>query len=135
MLYNLQLHIPFLRINKIRYILKNSLRGEVGLLNSCNLCLYRHLIQAMYNKIIYSLLCSFLPWFREGGYIGLFNYYTMSPKFNKNVFLFVGLTTLGTLIEFWLVGLLSWVSNVSTTYYSLQNGCFCVWSLGKYINL
>ena len=31
------------------------------------------------------------------------------PKFYNNVFLFVGLTTLGTLIEFWLVSSLSWV--------------------------
>ena len=32
-----------------------------------------------------------------------------STKFYKNVFLFISLTTLGTLIEFWLPGSLSWV--------------------------
>ena len=33
-----------------------------------------------------------------------------SPKFYYNFFFFVGLTILGTLIEFWLIGSLSWVS-------------------------
>ena len=33
-----------------------------------------------------------------------------SQKFYNKVFLFVGLTTMGTFIEFWMVGSLSWVS-------------------------
>ena len=32
-----------------------------------------------------------------------------SPKFFNNVFLFIGWTTLGTFIKFWLVGSFSWV--------------------------
>ena len=42
---------------------------------------------------------------REGKDIGLF--ITLVPKFNNNVFLFVGLKTLATFIEFWLVGSIS----------------------------
>ena len=44
---------------------------------------------------------------REGGDIGLF--ITLVPKVFLIVF-FVGLATLGTFIEFWLVGSFSWVS-------------------------
>ena len=43
---------------------------------------------------------------REGGDIGLF--ITLVPKTYDNVFLSVGLITLGTFIEFWLVGSFSW---------------------------
>ena len=34
---------------------------------------------------------------------------TLVPKVCNNVFLCVGLTTVGTFTRFWLVGLLSWV--------------------------
>ena len=44
---------------------------------------------------------------REGGDSGLF--ITLVPKVLYSVFLFVGLTTLATFIEFCLVGTLSWV--------------------------
>ena len=45
--------------------------------------------------------------FRESGDNGLF--IILVPKVYDNVFLFVGLTTLETYTEFWLVGLLNWV--------------------------
>ena len=35
---------------------------------------------------------------------------TSPQSFYNNVFFFVGLTTLGTIIEIWLVGSLNWVS-------------------------
>ena len=65
----------------------------------------------MYGKII--SWCSIhdiqVYWPREEGYIGLFTTLVPNVLYN-NIFLFVGLTTLGTFIEFWFVGSLIWVS-------------------------
>ena len=57
---------------------------------------------------------------------------TSPQSFLTDVFLFVGSTTLGTLINFdWLVHLAE-CSNVSNTYFNLQKGLFCLSSLGMY---
>ena len=46
-------------------------------------------------------------WHLENGQWALGFFYTNPLKYYDNIFLFVGLTTVGTLIEFWLVGSLS----------------------------
>ena len=53
-----------------------------------------------------------------------------SPKCYNNVFLLVGLTTLGALLEFWLVYLVEW-PNVSTTKGTTL--CFIIGDVHHYI--
>ena len=70
---------------------------------------------------------------RERGDNGLF--ITLVHKFLQSVFLFVGLPTLGTLIEFdWLVHKVE-CPNDSTTNLNLQKEFICVSSYGMYINI
>ena len=62
-------------------------------------------------------------------------YYTSPQSFINNVFLFVGLTTLRTLVNFdWFVHSIEY-SYVSTTNYNLQKGSFYESSIGMYIIL
>ena len=66
---------------------------------------------------------------REGGQWAVFC--TSPQSFIDKVFLFVGLTTLGTLVNFyWLVHSVD-CSNVSTTNLNLQMGYFCVSKIGR----
>ena len=63
--------------------------------------------------------------YREGGDIGLF--ITLVPKVYNSAFLFVGLTTLGACIEFWLVG--SWSLIVQTFLQQL----IVIWRRGNFV--
>ncbi len=69
---------------------------------------------------------------REGKLVCLLR---QSPKFYNNIFLCVCLSILGTLMNFDRLDHQVECSNVSTTNFNLQNGYFCVSSLGMYINL
>ena len=60
---------------------------------------------------------------------------TLVPKVLYNFFLFVGLTTLGSLMYFyWLIHSIK-CPDVSTTNCNLQKSLFGVYSLGMYIDL
>ena len=49
-------------------------------------------------------------------------YYTSPQSFIINFFLFVGFTTFGAFIEFWFVGVLSWVSKRLTSWFNFTEG-------------
>ena len=63
--------------------------------------------------------------FKEGGDITLF--IKPVPKVLLNVILFFGSTTLGTFIEFWLVGSLSWVFKTLIVIYRRSNFVYHYW--------